>query len=91
MSKRPILERLAAELATLETRTKGRRRPKAFYLTAEDWAEFEATKPPTIRVTWGNNPPKGRDDLAFRDIPVLPSSASISRLYDHTTTGRPVA
>lgn len=83
-----ITERLQAALDRLAANWSGRRRPKAFYLIESDWDEFMATKPPTIRTMWGNNPPTSVEDPAFGEVPVRLSTGKQSRLYDNTTTGR---
>jgi hypothetical protein len=89
--RRLITERMAEMLTDLEARWKGKRRPKAFYLSPMDWAGFMATEPPTVRTMWGNNPPKPRVDPAFKGIPVRSSMGKglpgTSRLYDNTATG----
>lgn len=85
-----IANRMAKGLAALGAHWKGNRRPKAFYLIADDWAEFMTTKPPTIRTMFGNNPPRERLDPAFDGVPVRESKGKESRLYDHTTTGRSI-
>lgn len=88
MTDRPITMRMAQTLRVLSSHWGGRRRPKAFYLIESDWNEFMATKPPTIRTMWGNNPPTSVEDPAFQDVPVRLSTGKQSRLYDNTTTGR---
>lgn len=87
-----ILERLDRALAELEAHWTGRRKPKAFYLSPADWAEWRAatSNPPIVRVPFGNNPTVWRDEPAYRDVPVRESRSSQSRLYDDTTTGRAI-
>lgn len=85
-----VVQRMGAALDRLEKQWSGRRRPKAFYLIADDWREFTATNPPTIRTMFGNNPPRERIDPAFRNIPVRESTGKASRLYDNTSTGRDI-
>jgi hypothetical protein len=79
---------MAAALTALDLRWKGKRLPKAFYLNADDWRHFMATRPGTVETMFGNNPPVLVKDAAFQDIPVRESTARVSRLYDHTSTGR---
>lgn len=86
-----ILDRMETALADLDRRWAGKRRPKAFYLLADDWAAFMATDPPTVQTMFGNNPPTLVTDPAFREIPVRESTGrTASRLYDNTTTGRAI-
>lgn len=85
-----ILERMAASLEALDRTFDGRRKAKAFYLNALDFDRFEATNPPIETFPFGNNPPEQRDEPAFRGLPVRLSRAAVSRLYDWTTTGRPI-
>lgn len=86
-----ILDRMGAALVQLALSYAGRRLPKAFYLNEEDWSEFEATEP-TEKVSgpWGNNPPVIVTDPGFRGVPVRSSASRTSRLYDDTTSGRPL-
>lgn len=85
-----VIDRMTAALADLAWRWRGKRMPKAFYLTASDWAAFEATNPPSGRFPFGNNPTIWRDEPTLQGVPVRISKAPESRLYDHTTTGRPI-
>lgn len=64
-AKRPILERLEAARDHMAAR---QRTPRAFYLGAEDYAEFEGTNPPTIVATFRDHPVPvlGWDGLAVR-------------------------
>ena len=86
-----ILDRMDAALASLAERWGGRRIPKAFYLGAVDWDEFEElTDGTTVTLPWGNNPVKPRTDPAFRGLPVRQSKSVgeySSRLYDHSSYG----
>jgi hypothetical protein len=84
-----IDQRMELALAKLAEQW-GSRRPKAFYLNEADWDEFMAKARETCVVPFGNNPVEQREDPAFKDIPVRQSTAKQSRLYDHTTTGRPI-
>lgn len=86
--RRPVTERMAEALAKLEKAWGGRRRPKAFYLIADDWREFMATEPPSIETMFGNNPPTLVTDPAFNGIPVRETTGKLSRLYDWTSSGR---
>jgi hypothetical protein len=83
-----ILDRMAQSLRDLDRRYMGKRLPKAFYLQHGDWVDFMATDPATVETIWGNNPPTKVTDPAFQDLPVRLSAAQVSRLYDHTSTGR---
>ena len=86
-----ILDRLRAALLDLNTRSNGKRRPKAFYLSPSDWTEFQATTDgAAVCTSFGNNPRVWRDDAAFGGIPVRQSKSLKSRLYDHTSVGRVV-
>jgi hypothetical protein len=85
-----VVERMSHALAELDKRWAGKRRPKAFYLVADDWRDFMATNPPTIQTMFGNNPPTLVTDPAFRETPVRESTGKVSRLYDSTTTGREI-
>lgn len=84
-----INDKLAQAVARLSVRWP-KRRPKAFYLTPDDWTQFMATKPPTVRTIFGNNPAREVTDPAFQGIPVRQSEGKTSRLYDNTTTGHAV-
>lgn len=91
---RPILDCMADALATLKKRWPTRK-PKAFYLGPDDWADFmaSASERATVRVAFGNNPRVWRDEPAFNDVPVRESRnvpPRQSRLYDDTTTGHPI-
>jgi hypothetical protein len=85
-----VVSRMEQSLRDLDRRWKGKRLPKAFYLCPDDWLAFAATDPPTVETMWGNNPPTKVTDLAFQDLPVRQSTAKVSRLYDHTSTGRAI-
>jgi hypothetical protein len=78
-------DRMDAAMADLERRWKGKRRPKAFYLTQEDFDAFMATDPPTVETTFGNNPPQRWTEPAYRDVPVRLTKSRTSRLYDDPT------
>lgn len=85
---RPVTDRMAAALADLSERTKGRRQPKAFYLGPDDWNDFLATDPPVMPTVWNG---EHLHEETFSDVPVRPSKnvpGRSSRLYDHTGTGR---
>lgn len=77
-------------MVDLDKRWAGKRRPKAFYLIADDWRDFMATEPPSVETMFGNNPPIKVIDPAFKGVPVRESTGKESRLYDNTTTGRAV-
>lgn len=85
---RPVTERMADALHRLAKHWSGKRRPKAFYLVGPDWDEFRAANPPTARFPFGNNPTIYRDEPVYEGVPVRPTGAKASRLYDHTTQGR---
>ncbi len=90
MGMRPILDCMAEGLDDLAGKFKGKRQPKAFYLGPDDWADFMATNPPTISTTFKCEPAL---EPGFRDIPVRQSlnvPPRQSRLYDSTSTGRPI-
>ena len=77
-----IIIRMAAALRLLK------RAPKAFYLGPEDWADFIATSPPTIRARRGDI---WSDEPSFERIPVRASvnvAPRQSRLYDNCGYGR---
>jgi hypothetical protein len=78
-------DRMDAAMADLERRWKGKRRPKAFYLTQEDFDAFMATDPPTVETTFGNNPPQRWTEPAYRGVPVRLTKSRTSRLYDDPT------
>lgn len=85
-----VSDRMAAALDDLGQRWKGRRFPKAFYLSQADWAEFTSVERPTVETVWGNNPPQPRTDPSFNNVPVRPSKSAgdySSRLYDHSGYG----
>lgn len=85
-----VVDRMAQALADLGQRWRGKRIPKAFYLSTGDWAEFTAVERPTVETIFGNNPPKLRTDPAFAGVPVRPSKSTgetASRLYDHASYG----
>lgn len=89
---RPILDRMNDCLRQLQERYP-KRRPKAFYLRDDDWLAFKGTEPGTIRTMFGNNPPRPRLDLEHKGVPVREFTGKgpgQSRLYDDTTTGRPL-
>lgn len=84
---RPITERMADALQQLNARWKGQRRPKAFYLVSDDWAEFSQSEWPTITSKFGNNPPMTVTEPAFSGVPVRKSKGRSSKLYNHTSSG----
>ena len=88
MAEPTITARMGFALADLAQRWGGKRRPKAFYLNADDWQAFIATEPPTIETMFGNNPPRRVTDPAFRGLPVRQSPSRTSRIYDSTQQGR---
>lgn len=92
MTAASIRDRMDVALDRLERHSRGRRRPKAFYLSADDWVAFEATSPPRARFAFGNNPPVYREEPQFRGLPIrrTRSATAPSRLYDHTSTGRAI-
>lgn len=90
MSATPILDRMAAALADLAERWNGKRRPKAFYLGPDDWADFIATRPPTISTIRNREPAV---EPGFENVPVRASKnvpPRQSRIYDHSGAGRPI-
>lgn len=83
-----ITDRMETALAALDARTAGRRKPSAFYLGPDDWADFMATEPPTIEAEWNRQPSQ---EPGFRDVPVRASknvAPRQSRLYDDSRQGR---
>lgn len=81
----PVLDRMAEALRQLAA---GPRRPKAFYLGPEDWADFIAGDPPRINALFNGKP---CEQPGFQSVPVRPSKnvpPRQSRLYDHTGAGR---
>jgi hypothetical protein len=82
--------RMSLAIAQLEAKWGGKRKPKAFYLNADDWAVFNVMHdelPTFVRVPFGNNPTVWRDEPAYCCLPVRPSKSTISKLYNHTTQG----
>ena len=86
-----IVARMESSLTDLEKRWSGRRRPKAFYLKADDWDAFIAANDwPTVRTMFGNNPPREVVDPSFNGLPVRQSKGRDSRLYDQSSAGRQI-
>lgn len=86
-----VLQRMSAANDALFRSYSGKRYPKAFYLTPDDWSAFMATNPPTGRFPWANNPTVWRTEPKFGSAPVRESTGKRSRLYDNTGAGRTVA
>ena len=87
-----VEERMFEALAKLAERWP-RRRPKSFYLTAEDWDEFISKPRETVTGIWGNNPPTERTDPSFEGVAVRSTKgiSGVSRLYDNCSYGHLIA